>query len=58
VGDIDAQSGRVAELLTSRNLHERMSSAARMAAEARFSSRRIIPIYEAYYEEVLSAART
>jgi N-acetyl-alpha-D-glucosaminyl L-malate synthase BshA len=58
VGDIDAQSGRVIELLSSPSLHARMSAAARQSAETRFSSQRIIPIYEAYYEEVLSAART
>jgi L-malate glycosyltransferase len=58
VGDIEAQSGRVIELLTSPSLYQRMAAAARTAASTRFSSKRIIPIYEAYYEEVLSAARS
>src|SRR5689334_4044733 len=58
VGDIDEQSARTLDLLSNSDLHTRMSGAARSSAEARFSTDRIIPIYEAYYEEVLRAART
>jgi N-acetyl-alpha-D-glucosaminyl L-malate synthase BshA len=54
VGDIAAQSARVVELLSDRALYERMSQAARSTAITRFSTDRIIPAYERYYELVLS----
>jgi N-acetyl-alpha-D-glucosaminyl L-malate synthase BshA len=53
-GDIAAQAGRAVALLTDAALHRRMSRAARLTAETRFSSDRIIPQYERCYEEVLS----
>ncbi len=58
VGDIEQQSARTLDLLTNPALHARMSAAARRSAKTRFSTERIIPLYEAYYEEVLRAART
>ena len=58
VGDVEEQSGRTVDLLTQPALHARMSAAARRSAQTRFSTARIIPMYEAYYEEVLRAART
>ncbi len=54
VGDIAAQSARVTELLTDPALYERMSHAARRSAETRFSTGRIIPMYERYYLEILN----
>jgi N-acetyl-alpha-D-glucosaminyl L-malate synthase BshA len=53
-GDIAAQAARVAELLCDDELHGRMSQAARHTATTRFCSERIIPHYEAYYEDVCS----
>ncbi len=53
VGDIAAQSARVAALLTDQALHERMADAARSTAICDFCSTRIIPEYERYYREVL-----
>ncbi|MBN8731848.1 MAG: N-acetyl-alpha-D-glucosaminyl L-malate synthase BshA [Acidobacteria bacterium] len=53
VGDTEAQAGRVVELLSDPALYGRVSKAARLAAETRFDSRRIIPQYEQYYREVL-----
>lgn len=53
-GDIDAQARRVAALLTDDALYARTSAAARQTAVQRFSSSRIIPLYEQCYEEVVS----
>jgi len=57
VGDIPAQSARVAALLTDHALHQQMSHAARHTATERFCTDRIIPLYERYYEEVLARGR-
>ncbi|HVW86420.1 MAG TPA: N-acetyl-alpha-D-glucosaminyl L-malate synthase BshA, partial [Bryobacteraceae bacterium] len=54
VGDVDAQAGRVIELLTNQPLFDRMASAARGTATTRFCTDRIIPLYERYYEDVLA----
>lgn len=54
VGDISAQAGRVIELLTDEDLHQRMAQAARHTAVERFASSKIIPQYEKYYREVLA----
>ena len=53
VGDIDAQCSRVLSLLTDDTLFQNMSSAARQSAVTRFATSKIIPQYEAYYQEVL-----
>lgn len=53
VGDTEAQAERVVQLLSDPDLHGSVSRAARLAAETRFDSRRIIPQYEQYYEEVI-----
>jgi L-malate glycosyltransferase len=54
VGDIEAQSRRVVELLTNEPLHRQMAEAARRTAVERFASSKIIPQYEKYYEEVVA----
>jgi L-malate glycosyltransferase len=56
VGDIAAQAARVVELVTNDDLRATMAKAARHSAEARFTTSAIIPQYENYYEQVLSAA--
>ena len=53
VGDIAAQASRVVELLTDEALHQRITAAGRARAMEQFSTERIIPQYEQYYEEVL-----
>ncbi len=58
VGDVDAQASRVIELLTDPRLHHRMAATARQTAVSRFSTDRIIPQYEHYYEEVCGAKST
>jgi N-acetyl-alpha-D-glucosaminyl L-malate synthase BshA len=54
VGDVAAQAARVTALLTDERLHHKVSAAARRAAADRFSTVRIIPLYERYYEEILA----
>lgn len=56
VGDVDAQSRRAIELLTSDTLRRTISDQARQSAETRFCTSRIIPRYEAYYRQVLDRA--
>lgn len=56
VGDVEAQAARVVELLSDRDLYERMAAAARLTAQTRFCSSLIIPQYEEYYREVLGQA--
>ena len=51
-GDPSAQARRVIQLLSDQALHERMAGAARRAAEQRFGSQRIVPLYEAFYAEL------
>ena len=53
VGDTAAQADCVVQLLRNPALHARMSAAARTTAESRFSTAKIIPQYEQYYDEVL-----
>ncbi len=54
-GDIAAQAARVVQLLTDDDLHYRMRKAGRWNASERFCSDKIIPQYEKYYEDVVSA---
>jgi N-acetyl-alpha-D-glucosaminyl L-malate synthase BshA len=54
VGDIEGQAMRVVELLTDDALHTRMAQAARQTASTRFCTEKIIPLYEDYYEQILS----
>ena len=53
VGDVDAMAERVRELFADTLRRHAMADAARLAAQARFSTELIIPKYEDYYREVL-----
>ena len=55
VGDITAQAARVIELFTNEDLYQKMAAAARRTAVERFATSLIIPQYEEYYIEVVSA---
>lgn len=55
VGDVQAQSTRVVELLTNPTLYAQMSTAARHTAEYRFCTSLIIPRYEAFYEKICNS---
>ena len=54
VGDIAAQAARVVELLTDDALHQRITAAGRARAKDQFSTEKIIPQYERYYQDVLN----
>jgi glycosyltransferase involved in cell wall biosynthesis len=53
VGDIARLAERATQLVTDADLHARMAVAARKTAMTRFSTEKIIPQYEAYYNDVL-----
>jgi N-acetyl-alpha-D-glucosaminyl L-malate synthase BshA len=53
-GDVEAQAARVVELLLGDGLRRRMARAARLTAEDRFCTSKIIPAYERFYHEVLA----
>ena len=54
VGDIAAQAARAVELLTDDALHRRITANGRARAMEQFSTEKIIPLYERYYEDVMS----
>jgi N-acetyl-alpha-D-glucosaminyl L-malate synthase BshA len=56
VGDVDAMANAAVELLQNHQRLALMSRAARTTATDRFCTSRIIPLYEQYYERVLSQA--
>ena len=51
---ISQAAARTSELLTNVSLHEKMAAAARATALSRFCTKKLIPKYEQYYEEVLA----
>jgi len=57
VGDTSGMAARAVELLAETALHGRMATAARTTATARFCADKLIPRYEAYYDEVLQGSR-
>jgi N-acetyl-alpha-D-glucosaminyl L-malate synthase BshA len=52
VGDIEAQAGRLTEILADDAVHDRLAKSARNTAQTRFCTTLIIPKYEAYYNLV------
>jgi L-malate glycosyltransferase len=53
VDDLDGMAAAAVSLLTDPELHARVASAARKRATDRFCDSKIVPVYEAYYREVL-----
>ena len=51
--DLDGMAHSTLRLLTDEELHRRAAAAARQTAEGRYCDSKIVPLYEAYYEEVL-----
>ena len=51
--DLDGMAASALKLLTDPALHRRMAAAARDTAFEQYCDSRIVPIYEAYYREVL-----
>jgi N-acetyl-alpha-D-glucosaminyl L-malate synthase BshA len=54
VGDIEGMASGAIDLLSDESLLQTMSQAARRTAQDRFCTSRIIPVYEQYYERILS----
>jgi N-acetyl-alpha-D-glucosaminyl L-malate synthase BshA len=55
--DLAAMARASIRVLTDEALHVRMAKAARATAEQRFADTRIVPMYEAFYDEILGAGR-
>jgi L-malate glycosyltransferase len=51
--DLDGMAASTLRLLTDAALHQRLAEASRAAARQRYCDSKIIPLYEAYYREVL-----
>ncbi len=51
--DLDGMARSAAMLLTDEGLHRRVAGAARRRVHERFCDEKIVPVYEAYYEETL-----
>jgi len=56
VDDLDGMAEAAVRLLTDTALHARVAAEARRTAETRFADTKIVPMYEAYYHEVLRRA--
>jgi N-acetyl-alpha-D-glucosaminyl L-malate synthase BshA len=56
-GDLEGMAASIVRLLTDVSLHRRAAVASRKVAQERFCDSKIVPLYEAYYEEVLAAGR-
>ena len=52
--DLDGMAQSALRLLTDEALHARTAEAARRTAHERFCDVNIVPMYETYYEEILS----
>jgi L-malate glycosyltransferase len=53
--DLDGMAASTVRLLTDDLLHRRFAAASRRIAEDRYAEATIVPIYEAYYHEILAA---
>jgi glycosyltransferase involved in cell wall biosynthesis len=51
--DLDGMARSAILLLTDERLHRRITGAARQVVHQRFCDEKIVPIYEAYYEEII-----
>lgn len=58
VGDIDCMARIAIEILSNNDLGRKMGRRGREVALDRFASERIIPLYEAYYQQVLAQVST
>jgi glycosyltransferase involved in cell wall biosynthesis len=53
VDDLDGMAASALRLLTDPELHRRAAETASRVARDRYCDSKIVPIYEAYYEEIL-----
>lgn len=58
VGDVDAMAKAAISLLSDERRLNALATAARKTAQEHFCSSRIIPLYESYYERIISRANT
>ncbi len=56
VGDIEGMAAAATELLRDPQRYEAMAEAARKTAQTRYCASKIVPLYERFYEEVLSGS--
>jgi L-malate glycosyltransferase len=56
LGDLDGMAESAVRLLADAGLHARVAAAARARVADRFCTGRIVPLYEAYYRQVIGAA--
>jgi L-malate glycosyltransferase len=54
VGDVEGMAEAAVELLRDPSRYEQMAEAGRRTARARFCASKILPLYERYYERILS----
>jgi glycosyltransferase involved in cell wall biosynthesis len=52
--DLDGMARSGVMLLTDERLHRRVAGAARRTVHQRFCDVKIVPVYEAYYQEILA----
>jgi glycosyltransferase involved in cell wall biosynthesis len=55
--DLDGMARSLVGLLTDAELHRRVAASARQVVNQRFCDLKIVPVYEAYYEEILVRQR-
>jgi glycosyltransferase involved in cell wall biosynthesis len=56
--DLDGMAGSTLRLLTDGELHRRMAEASRNLARERYCDSKIVPLYEAYYREIVEGRTT
>ncbi|HEX3986537.1 MAG TPA: N-acetyl-alpha-D-glucosaminyl L-malate synthase BshA [Acidobacteriaceae bacterium] len=54
VGDVEAMAGAAVDLLSDPDRYNAMADAARRTAQSRYCASKILPLYERFYEQVLS----
>jgi hypothetical protein len=52
--DLDGMAESAIQLLTDKLLHRRIADTARRSVHNQFCDEIIVPVYEAYYEEILA----
>jgi glycosyltransferase involved in cell wall biosynthesis len=50
--DLDGMAESTVRLLTDPDLHGRLAAAAKQTVRTKFCEEKIVPVYEAYYQEV------
>jgi N-acetyl-alpha-D-glucosaminyl L-malate synthase BshA len=58
VGDVDTMSSYCLEIINDRQLREKMGKAGRERAASVFDQKKIVPLYEKFYEKVLSSKKS